>query len=798
MTLRPLAGLRVVEVGSAVCVAFAARLLADLGADVIKLEPPEGDPLRQQGPFLEGDGRQRSSALHAYLNHGKRCELLDPTAATLHARAGEADLLLVAADARQRLGCLGEPANADRPAVLIATAFGLVGPRQGWAGSEYVAQHSGGYAYHQACPVADPATVAPVGCADREAALLVGLAMANAALTTTLRPRDGEPAPFIDCSAEDVFAYMLVDPLADYHRGAQPPDRRRAPGQGVTIAGGLVWFLPCADGAILVSPREDHQWQRWAELMGCPAWASDPELTGSREIRTRNARDLQRRMAEWSVGQKAREIALKAQSARVACFPVSTAGDLIRNPQLAARRFFNRLVARGEGSDLLMPGLPFAMRSIKGAELPRGTTLPMPAAHPPAGPMPWLQRGSAGKADSPRSATSTDALPLRGVRVVDFSWVMAGPMATKMLGALGAEIVKIESTTRPEFAYREAWFAVINNNKRSCTLDITRPEAQVMIRDLVAGSDIVVENFSARVMAKNGLTYDDLVKVNPGIIFVSASGLGRTGPERDLLAYGSLLQAYSGRVSLIGRLNAELEAMGVMPAWTDPVTSLWETLAVLAALRHRQRTGEGAFIDLSMLEATVALLPDAVLRAGLSAREQQAAENGSATEIGAAPSGCFRCRGVDDWLAVSVRGDAEWQSLCRAIGAGPLAQLADLATAPGRLAHKGRLNSVVAEWCRGLAAGEAEARLQAQDVPAARVRSIHDLVDDPHMAARGCFRKLDDGTWTTTLPWRHQDGWRGEFRPTPPLGGDNDYVFGELLGLDEDRRRELAAMGVIR
>ncbi len=799
MSLRPLAGLRVVELGSAVSVAFAARLLADLGADVIKLEPPDGDPLRQQGPFLEGDGGQRSSALFAYLNCGKRCELLDPAFAALSARAREADLLLVAEDARERLGPLGDPANTERPAIVVATAFGLAGPRQGWAGSEYIAQHSGGYAYHQACPVADPATTPPVGCADREAALLVGLAIANAALTAVVPAHDKRPRPFIDCSAEDVFAYMLVDPLADYHRGAQPPGRERAPGQGVTIAGGLVWFLPCADGAILVSPREDHQWQRWTELMGHPAWASDPALTASREIRTRNARDLQRRMAEWSVGQKAREIAMRAQSARVACFPVSTAGDLIRNPQLAARRFFNRLTAGGTEDGLLMPGLPFAMRSSAGAELPRGATVPLPATRPAADPVAWTPRVGRDKSNGSRPACAgKDALPLHGVRVVDFSWVMAGPMATKMLGALGAEIVKIESTARPEFAYREAWFAVINNNKKSCTLDITRPEAQAMIRDLVAGSDVVVENFSARVMAKNGLTYEDLAKVNPGIVFVSASGLGRAGPERDLLAYGSLLQAYSGRVSLIGRLNAELEAMGVMPAWTDPVTSLWETFAILAALRHRQSTGEGAFVDLSMLEATVALLPDAVLRAGLPASEQEAAENGSATEIGAAPSGCFRCRGADDWLAVSVRSDAEWQSLCRVMDAASLGRQADLATATGRLAHKSRLNGLVADWCRGLAAAEAEARLQARHVPASRVRGIHDLAGDPHVAARGCFRRLVDGSWTTTLPWRHADGWRGEFAPTPALGGDNAYVFGDLLGLDEGRRRDLAARGVIR
>src|SRR5919108_4426851 len=160
-------------------------------------------------------------------------------------------------------------------------------------------------------------------------------------------------------------------------------------------------------------------------------------------------------------------------------------------------------------------------------------------------------------------------LPLAGIRVIDLSWVMAGPMATKMLGAMGAEIIKIESTVRPEFAFRERWFSVINNNKRSCTLDITTAEGQDIVRRITATSDVVVENFSARVLRKNSLAYDDLIKVKPDLIFVSASGLGRTGPESDMLAYGSLLQAYSGRVGMIGHMNSGLEAMGVMPAWTD-------------------------------------------------------------------------------------------------------------------------------------------------------------------------------------------------------------------------------------
>jgi crotonobetainyl-CoA:carnitine CoA-transferase CaiB-like acyl-CoA transferase len=339
-------------------------------------------------------------------------------------------------------------------------------------------------------------------------------------------------------------------------------------------------------------------------------------------------------------------------------------------------------------------------------------------------------------------------------------------MATKMLGAMGAEIIKIESTTRPEFSFREAWFAVINNNKKSCTLDIARPEAQTILHDLVATSDVVVENFSSRVLDKNNLAYQHLAKIKPDILFVSASGLGRTGPERDLLAYGSLLQAYSGRVGMMGRMNPELEGMGVMPAWTDPVTALWETIAILAALHHRRQTGEGCYIDLSMLEATVALLPDAILRAGLGQPARDKADRG---EFSAAPSGCFRCAGADDWLAISIRTDEQWRGLCAVLRQEKLVRRADLGTTAGRRAARAELNDTVAAWCRRISAAEAEILLQARSVPASRVRGIHDLVCDAHLAERGAFRQLNDGSWTTPLPWIADGGWRGEYNPTPPL-----------------------------
>jgi crotonobetainyl-CoA:carnitine CoA-transferase CaiB-like acyl-CoA transferase len=781
MTLRPLAGVKVVEVGSAVSAAFGARLLADLGAEVIKIEPPEGDPSRRQSPFLASG----ESALFGYLNHGKCSVVADRRdERTVTDIARNCDVLIWSVeDANHADTC--PAALLDRtapaaPAVILLSPFGRSGARSGWAGSEYIAQYSGGYAFHQACPVTNPEATPPTGCADREAEMLTGLVVANAALWALSMP-DGAPKAVIDLSAEDVFAAMLIDPLADYHRGTQPPGRAREPGRSITIAGGLVWLLPCSDGTILVSPREDHQWQRWIELMGTPAWASDAALCGSRETRTKNAPALQKLMAAWSIHEKAHGVFERAQAARVACFPVSTAEDLLRNRQLAARQFFNTLNEDGAGA--IMPGLPFAMQSSGGAALSRGLTVttPEPAA-------PTVRTTDASPPRGDRDGKTSSMLPLAGVRVVDFSWVMAGPMATKMLGAMGAEVIKIESTTRPEFSFREAWFAVINNNKKSVTLDITRPEAQGILHDLVATSDVVVENFSSRVLAKNNLAYQHLSKIKPDLIFVSASGLGRTGPERDVLAYGSLLQAYSGRVGMMGCVNPELEGMGVMPAWTDPVTALWETIAILAALRHRRNTGEGSYIDLSMLEATVALLPDAILRAGLGQPQRDKADRG---EFSAAPSGCFRCAGADDWLALSVHTDQQWRALCGVIGHNNPTQRPNL-PAPREI------DEIVAAWCRGISAAEAEGLLQARGVPAVRVRGIHDLVRDAHLAERGAFRRLNDGSWTTTLPWIADGGWRGEYSPTPPLGSHNSYVLGDILGLSADRQEDLRSAGVIR
>jgi crotonobetainyl-CoA:carnitine CoA-transferase CaiB-like acyl-CoA transferase len=599
-------------------------------------------------------------------------------------------------------------------------------------------------------------------------------------------PRDHTAPPWIDLSAEDVFAWNLVDAFAEYHDGTLTPGRKRRPGREITIAGGLVWLLPCADGTIVVSPREDHQWARWVELMGNPAWAQDQALCGTRAIRTARAAELGRLMREWSANVSARPIFEQAQAARVACFPVSTAQDLLSNHQLAARRFFRNFTVPGV-ADLSMAGLPFTMRDSSAHTLPRATPITLQQD---------VGRGFISKdAFRPVLPGAIRHAPLAGIRVVDFSWVVAGPMATKMLGALGAEIIKIESSQRAEFSFRDGWFAGINNNKRSCTIDITTKEGQALIRALVTKSAVVVENFSSRVLRKNGLAYEDLLPLRPDLVYVSASGLGRDGPERDLLAYGSLLQCYSGRVGLIGRANPQLEAMGVMPAWTDPVTSLWESFAILAALTHRAKTGQGAFIDLSMLEATVALLPDALLHAGLG---RAVPHDGSTADLCGVPSGLFRCAGEDEWIAISIRDATAWAGLCAALDRSDWRTQQDFSSHAGRQKAADMLHKVIASWCRERNSQDAQDLLQANGVPAARSRGIFDLVRDEHLQSRGIYRQLATGAWSIALPWLDADGWRGQLAPTPVLGADNEYVFGELLGLDGTQIASLKQSGVIR
>ncbi|MBI4201071.1 MAG: CoA transferase [Chloroflexi bacterium] len=377
---------------------------------------------------------------------------------------------------------------------------------------------------------------------------------------------------------------------------------------------------------------------------------------------------------------------------------------------------------------------------------------------------------------------SSEGLPLQGVRIADFSWIMAGPTCTRYLGALGAEVIKVTSNRRLDPSARAQggqWYS-LHSNKRCCTINTSEPEGLELARRLVSVSDVLVENYGYGAMDRNGLGYKDLRSWRPDLIYLSSSGQGRTGPDKDKVAYGTLIQCYTGWSSITGYEGAEPIIGG---AWTDPVVGMVQAYTIIASLYRREETGLGQYVDLSMAEGTTALIPEPLMDYAMNRRVQGPKAN---KDEYMAPHGAYKCRGHDEWVAVAVADDAQWQALCRVMGRPDLASNPIYSTTLGRWLHQEQLDPEVAAWTRERTNTEVMELLQAADVPAGASVTAAQLSQDPHLQARGFIQWLENAGQRypiAGLPWRSDSGPAWRFFPPPKLGGDNEYVARDLLGL---------------
>lgn len=380
-------GIRVLEWAEELVAPYAARILGDLGAEVIKIEHPgAGDSLRREGPETAKQGAAGDSPLFGYVNSGKRSLTLDPTtpsgAALFRRLANQSQLLieLQPVGTLTKIGCGVDELHAENPSLVVVsvTPFGQNSPLRDTACCDLTLMHRSGFAYHAARSVSEPENQPPVACADREGPLSCGLSAALAALWGLMGAQASGHGSHVDVSQMDYYASLLFQEAADYSDGERQFDRLRKEYRGTEVAGGLVWNLRCSDGWAMVSPREDHQWDRWMEVLGHPDWSHDAALCGDRVVRKRNAAWLQELMSEWTSDHGRNEVAARAQAARVACFPVSTPDDILDNPQLTHRAFFDRLQLHS-GDSVMVPGLPFKIRSSDGGELGRGRHISYPA-----------------------------------------------------------------------------------------------------------------------------------------------------------------------------------------------------------------------------------------------------------------------------------------------------------------------------------------------------------------------------------------------------------------------------------
>jgi crotonobetainyl-CoA:carnitine CoA-transferase CaiB-like acyl-CoA transferase len=411
-----------------------------------------------------------------------------------------------------------------------------------------------------------------------------------------------------------------------------------------------------------------------------------------------------------------------------------------------------------------------------GGQRPKLSLAPTSPSHASsAGPSLSLLKGGEG--------ISAAALPLSGIRVLDFSWVIAGPTATRYLAAMGAEIIKVEAPGRGDPGRASELHTVLGQGKRGIVLDLKKPGAIEIARRLAARCDVLVENFATGVMDRLGLGAEALREVNPGLIYVSASGLGRTGPEARAVAYGTLLQCYSGFAGL--NRHPEIPPRVGM-AWLDPMCGLMLAFVTAAALWRRARSGEVARIDFSMLEAMLWTMAEPLLRAQLGDGPRPVG-NFSERYV---PHGVYRCAGADDWLAIAVTEEGNWRALCATVPA--LARLAAL-TLSERNERRREIDEVLAAWAQPQPAETAAAALIRAGVPAAALATSRDLVDSTHLKARGFWDPHGNGV-LPGLPWRAS--FERASGPAPGLGADTEAVLREVLGLAPEEIAALRASGI--
>jgi crotonobetainyl-CoA:carnitine CoA-transferase CaiB-like acyl-CoA transferase len=737
---RLLSGVRILDLSVGFAGPYCGKILADLGADVIKAEPPDGDPSRARGPFPRGEPHPERSGFFLYLNAGKRGIVLDLAQAggreTLLDLAATVDVVLESCPPGEldRLDVGFEALRARNPGLVLVsvTPFGQWGPHSSWRGSDLIASHGSGFAYVFPSHQVDSPDLPPLNPPVHAVELLAGEVAAAAATHGLLAVQRTGRAVHLDVSVQEAVA------AENYHR-YNVVDRTGAVRRqfAATPQGGSVGLLPCRDGWVAISPREEDQWARWLQVLGTPAWGSDPRFA-DRGGRERHWVDLYPLLAAWSRERTKAEVFEAAQEHRIACLPLGTGPDLMDSAQLAARGFLQS-VDDPELGGLTLPGVPYQISGVDQRPPSRAPRLGQHQREVMA-----ELRESAPPRDGTPASDSQPLYPLRGVRVVDFSWVIGGPISTKYLAALGADVIKIESRSRPDLSHRNPSWEELNLGKRSLTLDMKHDEAREIARRLIAVSDVVVENFSTGVMERLGLGYPALRALNPRIILASLSSFGRTGPDRELRAYGTLIQCFTGWAGLSAHPGLSPRTSGGI--WTDPLAAILVTSVVLAAIRRQRAHGEGCAIDLSMVEATIAALPEPIL--AWSMNGEVVRPRGNRHPI-FAPRGCYPADGDDTWVALSVQSDAEWATLCQLMAREDLLAETGLSTVAGRQTEHDRIDAEIAAWTRRRPAAETADLLQANGIAAAPTLNPTEVPADPQLAARGFFGpvpRLDGGS----------------------------------------------------
>ncbi|OBJ88279.1 CaiB/BaiF CoA transferase family protein [Mycobacterium asiaticum] len=787
----PLTGYTVVDLSTGIAGAYCTKLLADGGAEVVKVEPPDGDWLRSWSASGVTIAPGTDGALFSFLAGSKRSIVVEPRDAD---DVGLLNRLLAAADAvvwspgssvAQAFTPLEIRSNHPHLVVTSITPFGLDGPWRDRAATEFTLQAWSGGIIGLGRGVAERA---PVHVGGQVGEYLAG-AYASAA---TLAVRYLGRGDLIDLSVlESQILGLTYYPVTYFEMLGRPwRDARRPTVPGVAAA---------QDGLVDLGCGTAQQWFDLCAMVGHPEWIDENSPLTITEQANIHADDIY----AWVRSQPADAIRELATAFRIPNAPVANGANVTSLDHFQARDSFMRNPRDG----FTQPRHPYRMR---------------PAQLREPGPAPRLGEHTVqyrAASLTPRPAPTSDRpaphLPLSGLRVLDLTTFWAGPSCTHFLAMLGAEVIHVESTGRPDGTRliagipvtEEQWwerspiFAALNTNKKGLTLDLQSPRGRELLHRLIATCDVVAENFTPRVLDSIGLDFAAVQSIRPDVVMVRMPGFGLDGPWRDNPAFAYVIESASGVSWLTGyadRTPFEPYSVG------DPNAGVHALNALLLALEHRRRTGQGVLVEAAMVDAALNIAAEQVIE--YSAYGELLERDGNRGPT-AAPQNLYRTNEIDEfgrldsWVAIAVSSDQQWGRLCDALGSPAWATDPALSTAAGRRADADRIDEHLAAWCADRTGDQIVVALWDAGVPVAKVLQPHRQTEIPQLDARGFFEVVDHPVCgparLSTVPMRMSGGpCRFHTQPAPLLGQHNHELLTEL-GLTDAEIAQLEADGVI-
>lgn len=793
---RPFEGLRILELAHEIAGPYATKLFVDAGAEVVKVEPPTGDPLRRWSASFQPIPPGKASPLFQYLNAGKRSIALDPSDAPdrerIAALAAVSHVVVEAwgPGALEAAGLDPEAWLEANPELVIVriSPWGQSGPWAANPANDFILQAASGSLEYRGFPWREP-----VAAGGRVVDWIAGSFAAVCAQAAWLAARRDGAGQIVDLSSFEAALHNLTifGDLGSQFLGGLLPRSIEMPS-----------IEPTRDGHVGFCTQTGQQWSDFCSMLGRQDIAQDPRFYEARE-RFEQYETTREFIQGWTKERTTAEIIELCELIRIPVAPIGNGRELPGFDQMQARRIYTR--APG---GFLQPRAPWRLDT--GEPAPIGPTSPLDADRAAVLAMIAPTRGSRARAADARGTRSRHHpdLPFAGLRVVDLTAFWAGPYATSILSDLGADVVKVESIQRPDGmrfagAARQRtplyeWghvFHGANPGKRDVTLRLDHPDGLALVKRLLADADVVIENFSARVMPGFGLDWPTLHTLNPRLISVRMPAFGLDGPWRDRLGFAMTIEQVSGLAWLTGYEDLPLVVRGLC----DPLGSVHAVFALGLALAERERTGKGQLVEVALVEPALAIAAEQVIE--YSAHGVLLGRRANVMPH-AAPQGIFETRAKDERIAVSVTNDAQWAGLCRAIGADDLARDPALADHAGRFAAHDRLTARVAEWIAPQTREAALARLLEAGVPAAASINNHALHPNPQLEARGFFQTLKhpitNETRYPSFPGAFSAYERDLHRSPPPtLGQHNREILQGDLGISDAEFARLEAEQVI-